>query len=164
MHEDTGLSPSAGYDYRIRATSGRCDSEFSATVTGVPILLGPTGLTATAISVSRVRLAWTDRSVDESGFEVERSVSAVSGFQAVTVLPVGTVAYEDRELAPNTAYRYRVRAAADGIWSEYSPEAAASTDQLLAITMVSILAAGDTFTTGDTVHDPIQTQGISYNY
>jgi hypothetical protein len=45
----------------------------------------PTNLTAAAVSSSRINLAWTDNSIDEGGFAVERSQDGVTFAQIATV-------------------------------------------------------------------------------
>ena len=49
----------------------------------------PTGLSATAISSSRIDLTWQDRSQDEEGFAVERKLSGASSFTRIATLPAG---------------------------------------------------------------------------
>src|SRR4029453_18707415 len=60
---DTGLAPSTAYWYRVVATSGNGDSGPSnvatATTFGTPPA-APSGLSATAVSSSRVDLSWQD--------------------------------------------------------------------------------------------------------
>jgi formylglycine-generating enzyme required for sulfatase activity len=163
-YDDIGLAAGTCHDYRVFATNGRGDSDCTATVSGTPVLLQPTGLAASAASVSRIRLSWADRSPDETGFGVERSLDPSSGFTEIALLDAGATSCDDRDLVPDTTYHYRVRAVGGSISSEYSIVASATTEKLLAVTMVSIPAAGDSFTTGDTVIGPNQAQAISYNY
>ena len=70
----------------------------------------PTGLTATAVSGSRINLSWRDNGVNETGFSVQRR-----GPSSVDWVDVGTTAadvtmFSDTGLAPQTIYFYRVRA------------------------------------------------------
>ncbi|OJJ15993.1 hypothetical protein BKI52_35055 [marine bacterium AO1-C] len=76
----------------------------------------PVSLTASESS-GQITLSWTDKSNNESGFEIQRSTSASSGFVVIdTVGPSsgidGTVEYqEDNTLINNmTQYYYKVRA------------------------------------------------------
>ena len=71
--------------------------------------LAPTGLTATAnVSGTAVTLAWTNPSVNASGFTVERATDA--GFTTgLGKTPLGLVTtFADNTVLPNTAYFYRV--------------------------------------------------------
>jgi len=97
----------------------------------------PTGLVATADGAGKIALGWQDAATDELAYEVERDGG--NGFAAVAVLPVDATAYVDRALLPSTSYRYRVRALGDGVASDYSNVATATT------------AARSTFAIGGTV-------------
>jgi titin len=81
----------------------------------------PSGLTATAAGHSRVDLAWTDRSADETGFRIERSsTSATAGFAALHAVAAGETLWADTTVSPSTRYWYRVcatNAAGDSAWS-----------------------------------------------
>ena len=71
--------------------------------------MAPTGLTATAnVSGTAVTLAWTNPSVNASGFTVERATDA--GFTTgLTKTPLGLVTtFADNTVLPSTAYFYRV--------------------------------------------------------
>lgn len=65
-----------------------------------PATSGPTGLTATVISSSRIDLAWTAVS-GATGYDVERN--------GVVVASPATNSYSDTGLTPSTSYNYRVR-------------------------------------------------------
>jgi RHS repeat-associated protein len=82
----------------------------------------PTALTAKLNGASRIDLAWTDNSNNESGFEIERSVNgAPFGLYQTTAANVG--AYSDIQLPKDNTYAYRVRArTAGGLFSTYSNE------------------------------------------
>ncbi len=82
----------------------------------------PTGLVATVISGSRINLSWTDASINENGFELERRLMPAGAFAFVAFLPPGSTAYSDTGLPAGTAYTYRVRAVNDTDPSAYSGE------------------------------------------
>lgn len=65
---------------------------------------------ATAASSTQVNLAWSDNSGNESGFAVERSTRATSGFKQIASLPVDTRIFSNTGLKSRTSYYYRVRA------------------------------------------------------
>ena len=106
---DTGLTPSTSYSYRVRAADAAGNLSAysgvqSATTPAVPDTqppTAPTGLTATAVSGSQINLAWsasTDN-VGVTGYRVERCQGAgCSNFLQVAT-PTGT-AFNDTGLTP----------------------------------------------------------------
>lgn len=78
-----------------------------------PAIAAPSGLTATAASATRIDLAWTDNSTNETGFKVERC----SGPGCTTFAQIGAntlagvnVFADTFGLAAATSYSYRVSA------------------------------------------------------
>jgi hypothetical protein len=86
----------------------------------------PSGLTAAAISSTRIRLNWTDTSNNEDGFKIERKVGA-GAFAQIDQLPANVNTYDDTTVLANTTYTYRVRAFNVPGDSGYSNEASATT-------------------------------------
>lgn len=78
----------------------------------VPVwaLNAPSNLTAKAVSDSQIRLTWSDKSSQESGFSVYRSTDGGTSFAKVIDLPANSVTYTDAGLSPATSYTYRVDA------------------------------------------------------
>lgn len=127
-YEDTGLSPSTTYDYRVRAVNGdglesNLSNEDSATTLDATEPSTPTNLVASAIDTDRIDLSWTASSDPESGiagYRIFRDGSQV-GQTAQT-------SFSDTGLSPATQYVYRVRAVnGDGIQSGLSDPATATT-------------------------------------
>lgn len=115
-YSDAGLASNTRYRYRVKAfkTAG-CGwtSTPSPVAEADTTLLGPTGLTATALNTTRIRLSWTDRSSSESGFVVERCTGTTASCSAASFAPVGVTAvnatsYTDDAACPSTTYTYRV--------------------------------------------------------
>lgn len=69
----------------------------------------PSGLSATANGSTAVTMSWTDNSNNETGFEIERSVSGGT-FSALASAAVDVTTYDDATVQPATDYEYRVRA------------------------------------------------------
>jgi len=69
----------------------------------------PSNLTATAVSVSEIDLAWADNSDDEDNFQVERSDDNIT-FSLHATLGSDATTYSDAGLPPATTYSYRVLA------------------------------------------------------
>lgn len=128
-YPDTGLSAGTTYFYRVRATSPSGDSPYSDEAAGATLPnppAAPTDLTATVAGPHRIDLAWTDRSTDETGFRIERSVAGASFLPLVTV-DANVTTYSDTGLQAGTRFTYRVLASNSGGDSAYSNEASATT-------------------------------------
>jgi fibronectin type 3 domain-containing protein len=137
VYQDTGLSAKTTYWYRVRAYSSAGDSGYSnvaAATTqpaGVPPA-APSSLVATAASTSQINLSWVDNATNESGFKVERSLTASSsGFSQIATVGANVTAYQDTGLAPSTTYYYRVRSYNTSGDSAYSNTYAVKTLALL---------------------------------
>lgn len=93
-----------------------------------PALEAPSGLTATGISRSQLRLAWTDNAGTEDGFRIERCQgNGCTSFALIATVGHDVTAYTDSGLARNTQYTYRVQAFnANGV-SGYSNTATGKT-------------------------------------
>jgi len=88
-----------------------------------------TDVTATAVSISTIRVTFTARSTDNS-YSLERAEGSGS-FSAITSIPapgtITTLTYTDANLKQGTQYRYRVIAIANGLSSSPSSESSATT-------------------------------------
>ncbi len=91
--------------------------------TTVPAI--PIALSASSIVTGKVDLSWQDRSVNETGFRIERR-SGEATFEEIATVEAGITQYQDREVQPGTTYHYRVRAYNASGNSSYSSEASVS--------------------------------------
>jgi hypothetical protein len=91
----------------------------------------PTNLSATSPQSGpprgEIALSWTDNSLNETNFKIERSTAIDSGFVEVATLGANAVSYVDQNLARKTTYFYRVRAIRGTAKSGYSNIAGART-------------------------------------
>ena len=71
---------------------------------------GPSGLSASPVSASRIDLAWNDGASNESGYRVERSANGTTGWSVVAQLPIDSQSFSNTGLAASTTYFYRVSA------------------------------------------------------
>jgi uncharacterized protein (TIGR03437 family) len=127
--DDSGLTGSTTYLYRMRVQTGAGYSPYSneVTVTTLQVLpAAPTNLQAMAISSSQVNLTWTNNATNATAIRVESQVPGATAFTdigaAVTLTGTGVT-----NLQPNTAYSFRVRAQNAAGYSSYSNVATATT-------------------------------------
>ena len=112
---DTGLSASISYSYRVRATDGSNLGPYSAAATAITPDTQPPTAPGTpvfsGVSSSQINLTWT-ASTDDVGV-TSYFVERCAGAGCAAFAQVGTsaiAAFSDSALSPSTTYRYRVRA------------------------------------------------------
>ncbi|MGH2689648.1 MAG: Calx-beta domain-containing protein, partial [Actinomycetota bacterium] len=93
----------------------------------VPPPSPPSGLSASAVSSSRIDLVWTDASGNETGFKVERKTGAGGTWSTIATVGSNVSSFQNTGLSPGTQYFYRVRAIGAGGDSAPSNEATATT-------------------------------------
>src|SRR6266699_858725 len=113
---DTSLSGSTSYSYRVRATDAANNlgpySNTASATTPANAPTAPTNLTATASGPVQINLSWT--AATETGgtisqYLIERCTGATcSNFVQVATSP--TITFNDTSLTGSTTYNYRVRA------------------------------------------------------
>jgi len=132
-YSNSALAPGTLYYYRVRAYDTPNDSAYSntASATTKPLPAAPSNLVATAVSSSRINLAWTDNANNESGFKLERGTDGATYTQIAT-LAANTTSYSNTSLIANTTYYYRVRAYEGANNSSYSNVASATTQGAVA--------------------------------
>lgn len=111
-YADTGLSPATTYAYQVRAVNGALESANAGPVSATTLPaapVAPSGLAASVLGSSQIKLTWLDNSSNETGFVIERRVGSAA-WGVVATLVAQTVSYTDSGLSPATAYSYQVRA------------------------------------------------------
>jgi len=97
------------------------------TVAQAPVLAVPFKLTAKAVSRTQINLQWLDKSTNEAGNKIERSLDNKTFTQIGTSGP-NSVSYSDTAgISANKTYYYRVRAYSGSSHSGYSNKAGAKT-------------------------------------
>ncbi|HMH20626.1 MAG TPA: fibronectin type III domain-containing protein [Puia sp.] len=91
-----------------------------------PLPTAPTGLSATGISGSKIKVTWTD-GTNEDRYELYRSSTTNSNYLLFATLPANTVSFTDSGLFANTTNFYKVRGVNVAGPSAYSNEASAVT-------------------------------------
>lgn len=87
----------------------------------------PSGLSADAVSASRIDLSWTDNSGNETGFKIEKKTGVGGAYSQIGTAAANATAYSDTSLLPGTTYYYQVRAYDVFSDSAYSDPANATT-------------------------------------
>ncbi|MGH7453549.1 MAG: fibronectin type III domain-containing protein, partial [bacterium] len=109
----SGLSPNTEYFYRVRAYNAGGNSAFSNEASATTLASAPTapsGLTATAVSNTRIDLAWTDNSNNEDGFKIEIKAGPSGTYTEIAAVGANVTIYSSTGLEANKQYFYRVRA------------------------------------------------------
>ncbi len=148
-YADSALAPVTTYNYRLSSfNNGGPSSVATASAATYDVAPStPTNLVATPFDNANIDLAWTDASANETGFEIERSLSAGSGFSLIAITAANATTYRDSGRAALTTYYYRIRATNSGGPSAYTSVASATTpsDQIpSAPTVLSAWRSGDT--------------------
>lgn len=132
-YTDTTVHPGTTYTYIMRAISqasqsseyrGSAWSNESSAVTPSGPPPAPTHLTTTPTASSHIRLAWKDRSDNETGFALLRRLEP-GLYARIAVVGPNTTSYTDKSVSPKTTYRYILRAINDSGGSDWSNESRA---------------------------------------
>lgn len=131
-YQDNSVTCNTEYYYRIRASNGAGDSDYSnetnvTTLPPPPPPAAPSGLGASAASHTQINLSWTDNATNESGFSIERKIGLSGTYTQLVTVGAGVITFQDTGLTPSTQYYYRVRATNSGGSSDYSNDADATT-------------------------------------
>ncbi len=100
----------------------------------------PSTLAVAVVSSTSLKLTWKDNSSIETGFKIERSTSATSGFSQIATVGASVVSYTSGSLASGTKYYYRVRAYNAAGNSAYSNTASNTTKDTIPAAPASLTA------------------------
>ncbi len=95
---------------------------------------------------AQLYLTWSDNSVGETGFSIERRVGTTGAFGQIATTPPGATAYTDSSVADGTTYCYRVRAFNEAGYSDYSNTDCGTTPQVFGLAVLKIGAGSGTVT------------------
>ena len=87
----------------------------------------PSDLSAVPVNSTSIQLTFTDNSLNENGFTLERHLDGVATYSPLATLPPNSSGYTDMGLTPSTAYWYRIKAFNAAGQSPYSNETSATT-------------------------------------
>ncbi len=131
-YNDSNLTASSQYFYRVRATNSAGDSNYSgeanATTMSAPPSTPniPSNLAANATSSSQINVTWTDTANNETGFKIERKTNG-GNYTQVGTTGANVTSFGDTGLSASTQYFYRIRGNNGAGDSGYSNEASATT-------------------------------------
>jgi FtsP/CotA-like multicopper oxidase with cupredoxin domain len=126
VYLDTTVQPETTYLYRVKAVNGGGSSTYTGpiSVTTPPPPAAPSNLAGSASlgtgNTAIVNLNWTDNSVNEFRFIVQRSTSPTFPTATTYNVPANTPAWEQTGVPRNRTFYYRVRALNAGGTSDWS--------------------------------------------
>jgi hypothetical protein len=128
-HWAFGLDKAGVVDPRIQQATANILNKFvGSPPTPGEQVAAPSGLTATAVSSSRIDLLWTDNATNETAYTVERLSNGSTSWTVLTsTLPADTTSYSDTSVKAAMSYSYRVKATSATGQSDYSNTASATT-------------------------------------
>lgn len=139
---DMGLSGLTTYQYQVAAKLGPLAPEdltvFSnilEVTTIAPVIPNgaPSGLSATVLSSTEIRINWSDQSTNENGFIVERSDFIDGVYTEVGEVGMNVTTFTSTKLQPSSKYFFRVKAFNDEGETNVSSSVNATTDVALPI-------------------------------
>ncbi len=128
QYSSTGLNPNTNYYFRVRAYDRLGFSDYSnvATIKTLDRPPAPLNLFANTVNTTSISLDWQD-TINDTGYKIERSTSATSGFAQIATTPIDVVSFTSANCTANTTYYFRVRANTTIGESYYSSIASANT-------------------------------------
>ncbi|MEP7252210.1 MAG: T9SS type A sorting domain-containing protein, partial [Ginsengibacter sp.] len=111
-----GLVPNASGIIDVAFTKGASALNLSINAvvlqeySGTPLIRPADLFTETMLQPDKIKLTWSDRSNNESGFEIWRSTLYTGPYALVSTTAPNVTTYTDAGLTPNTKYYYEVRA------------------------------------------------------
>ena len=126
-YSDNTVTPLSTYTYRITGISGsdmtNTTNEFSTTTPNIAEPGAASDLVAILVDSSFIALTWSDNSVTENGYYVERMVGS-GAWETLTQLAANSTSVQDLQVSELETFVYRVIAFNDGGESTTSNEAA----------------------------------------
>lgn len=117
---DTSVLPYTKYFYRVRAINERSFSLFAETIqlTTPDFIYSPSDFLMRPEINSWV-LSWEDQADNESGYQIERSLTEDFLFNTIVKVGKNITRYVDTDAVPGVAFYYRIKAYNDRVTSEY---------------------------------------------
>ena len=103
-YDDTGLDPKLQYCYKVQAIAQKRVIGTSNTACATPLPLEPLAASkvdAVLLSTGSVQITWTDNSINEDGFRVERAGSDAGPWTTLVTTGPGVTSAQDASGIPN---------------------------------------------------------------
>ncbi len=103
-YNDTGLDPKLQYCYKVQAVAQKRIIGTSNTVCANPLPLEPLAASkvdAVLTGTGSVQITWTDNSINEDGFRVERAASGAGPWTSLVTTSPGVTSAQDASGIPN---------------------------------------------------------------
>ncbi|MFH1227512.1 MAG: fibronectin type III domain-containing protein, partial [Planctomycetota bacterium] len=107
-YQDTGVADGDTYYYRVRAFNDNGNSMYSNEASATIPLSAPSALNTTTVGATQITVSWTDNSLSEDGYKIERDPG--NGYSALATVGANINTYSDTGLAEGMVYSYRVKA------------------------------------------------------
>jgi glucose/arabinose dehydrogenase len=130
IYTDWTVVDTTTYTYRVYAFNAANNSGYSnefTVTTPLRTIEAPINLTASATGPNEVYLNWTDNTLLEEGYKIERKTGIQGSYSVIDSLGKNSESYTDQSVVQNTLYYYRVFAFLEQIVSDYSNEDSAQT-------------------------------------
>jgi Carbohydrate esterase, sialic acid-specific acetylesterase/Secretion system C-terminal sorting domain len=108
---DSNLNSNTLYVYRIKALGDKTESPFTQVEATTPALLKTPELTSTIIYFNALKISWKTIA-GATSFKLERK-SGTEDYKQIALLDGKLTEFQDKDLKPNTAYNYRLKAFGD---------------------------------------------------
>jgi formylglycine-generating enzyme required for sulfatase activity len=118
---DTSIAPNLSYDYRVKAVKGAASSVYISK-TFVNSFYAPTNITAAQVNLTTATISWTDNSIGEDKFEIERKLSTETTYNKIADVmgsDTSSKTWNDTPLIPNYIYDYRIKGVKDTFSTAY---------------------------------------------
>lgn len=120
-YKDENLESGTQYFYKVYTSYfGHISINSANLATETTGCKAPSDLSVKSTSSNNAVLTWTDNSSNETGFAVERSLQANTGFEVITTTSVNATSYTDASLDSEQTYYYRVNATSSTEPSNYT--------------------------------------------
>jgi titin len=123
-YEDKIVTAETTYRYQVRASNNVGVSSWVGPVIAIPTTrppAAPSGLRASVISSTQIKLSWTDNSINETAFEIWRKPAGGS-YAFVSYMPANATSFTDTGVSPGGTYNYTIRAINATMVSAFTPE------------------------------------------
>jgi titin len=140
-YNDSSLTYSESYSYKLRSFTIQNVSAFSDSVSGVTVFPAPSNLSADVLNDHQVELTWDDNCGFEDGYEIQQ-LEGAGEWEIIDSVQANGSMYTISGLTYGVSYEFKVKAFTDINSSDFSDSVTGST-VFPAPSNLSILQSGD---------------------